>query len=564
MATSQSLKTIRLDVLAGPATDSVIVSSVKPHIIGRGGQSDVRLMDETVSRRHAQVWMAADTWLISDLESRHGTTLNGVPLAGNQASPIKDGDLVGIGPWTFIVRTSAKPPTTGFLTTTDDLVQSTQRVQKVPQAELSIRAQGRLDMITEAAATISASNSETELGEAVLKAVTGGTGVSRAAFLRHVGSGDEVELISYKGPGAGPKLGTDFSRSLIRAAGEGNVVRMDAGGAAPMNWGQSIVQLGIHSAICAPIMVNNTLAAFIYLDARNTEAGVQDDAAAFCSAIAKIAGMALGNLRASDIRARQKELETDIQAAHDAQMRLMPPPRGKMGRVTYAMRSIPGRLVAGDLFDAFPLADGRVALFLGDVAGKGVGAALLMATAQSHLNGSLRQFGDPGRALNEVNRYIAHHCVDGKFISLWVGVLSPRDDGSSVLSFVDAGHGYWLVRPNDGRVQRPTYRGGLPMGVDADTVYESESMVLSAGSRIVVYSDGVVEQTSPEGNDFGVDRAIFSLEPCPSPDVDVETLVRAVIDFAAPVNVSGSGSRAAVDRVVRLADDVTVASILIE
>jgi serine phosphatase RsbU (regulator of sigma subunit) len=105
----------------------------------------------------------------------------------------------------------------------------------------------------------------------------------------------------------------------------------------------------------------------------------------------------------------------------------------------------------------------------------------------------------------------------------------------------------------------------LPLGVEADAGYEAETLVLPTRSRLVVYSDGVVEQQSPEGNEFGVDRAIETLAACGDVETDVESLVRGVIEFAHPTNpnnASGSNSRAG-ERTARLADDVTVASIIV-
>jgi serine phosphatase RsbU (regulator of sigma subunit)/pSer/pThr/pTyr-binding forkhead associated (FHA) protein len=561
MATTQ-VKTIKLDVLAGPPVDPILVSSNKPHVIGRGNAADIRLLDETVSRRHAQFWLAADTWLMSDLGSRHGTSLNGVRLPAEQALPIKENDLISLGPWTFVVRTGHRHTTTGFLTTQDDVVAATRRVQRVPQAELTIKAQAKLDLIAESAATIAGAINEAALAATTIDAAAAGTGVARVAFLRHI-NGQDVDLIASRGPVSGPRGGLDFSRSLLRAAAEGNVVRLD--NEAQPNFGQSIVQLGIHSAICAPVMVGGTPAGYLYLDSRAGESAVASDAAAFCHTIARIAGLALANLRTREIRERQEELQSDLEAAHEAQVRLLPSPRGRLNRVGYAMRSIPGRHVAGDLFGALAIDGERTAVFLGDVSGKGVGAALLMATAKAHLDASLKHHGDAARAVTEANHYVGQHCVDGKFISLWLGVFTPRSDGTTELAFIDAGHGYWLVRDADGSARRASYQGGLPLGVDGEARYDAETMILQPRARVVVYSDGVVEQQSPEGIDFGVDRAIQTLEPCGDVETDVEALVRGVIDFAhppTPGSSSGSASRSGA-RTTRLADDVTVASIIV-
>lgn len=566
MATTQ-VKTFKLDVLAGPPVDPIVVTSAKTHVVGRGNAADIRLLDETVSRRHAQFWLAADTWLMSDLGSRHGTSLNGVRLPAEQALPIKENDLIGLGPWTFVVRTGHRHTTTGFLTTQDDVVAATRRVQRVPQAELTIKAEAKLDLIAESAATIAAALDEAGLATATINAASAGTGVARVAFLRHI-NGEDVDLIASKGPVSGRSGvgGLDFSRSLLRAAAEGEVVRLDH--EATPNFGQSIVQLGIHSALCAPVMVGSSPGGYLYLDSRAGESAVAQDAAAFCRAIARIAGLALGNLRAREIRQRQEELQHELEAAHEAQVRLLPPPRGTLHRVGYAMRSIPGRHVAGDLFGALALEGGRTAIFLGDVSGKGVGAALLMATAKAHLDASLVFHGDAARAVAEANHYVSQHCGDGKFISLWLGVFTPQPDGNTELSFIDAGHGYWLVRDGAGGVRRAQYRGGLPLGVESTAGYEAETLILPPRSRMVIYSDGVVEQQSPEGVEFGVERAIETLASCGDVETDVESLVRGVIDFAHPAFSSSSGVSSGsnsrpTDRVARLADDVTVASIIV-
>jgi len=563
MPNTPVIEPIHLEVLAGPEIPAPVLSPDKPHVLGRTGQADIRLLDETVSRRHAQIFLRADAWYVTDLESRHGTTLNGITLTPNNPAPLQEGDLLRLGPWTFRVRFGTKGPSTSLLSTSDDAGEIASRVQRVPAHELNLRAQHRLELLIDCSATIAAAVTEQSLANAALDAVIAGTLFPRAAFIRHVGSSDGVELIAYKGPDAAdpsrkggmPSLGV--SRSLLRAASEGQVVRMDSGSSA--NYGQSIIDLGIHSAICAPVMMGANPAAYLYLDARGGETQVQPDAAAFCQAISRICGLALSNLNRATLEARQKSLENDLKAARDAQSLIMPPPGGQHGRITYAMHSEPGRIVAGDLFDVVPLKDGKVGVFLGDVAGKGVGAALLMATVQAHLNASLRNNSNPGRVIEEVNRHIAPYCADGKFITLWLGIFDPA---RNMLDYVDAGHGYWLLRRPGGVPGKVPAQGGLPLGIDATTSYEFESVSLTAGTRLIVFSDGVVEQQSPTGDEFGINSVIEVLTGCDTPDHDVSTLVKAVKDHAAPHLMNAQPRPFEPVPTVALADDVTAASVL--
>ena len=231
---------------------------------------------------------------------------------------------------------------------------------------------------------------------------------------------------------------------------------------------------------------------------------------------------------------------------------IMPADSASISGVRYAMRMKPGRMVAGDLFDVVPLDENRVAIFLGDVAGKGISAAILMATAQTHLSICLRQHADPAKALAMTNQHICAHAASNKFISLFLGVFDAR---SATLSYVDAGHGYWLLAHADGSVLRGSVPGegagdqgggGIPLGIDPEFPFTSRTITLPKGSRLVVFSDGVAEQPGPEGEQFSVERAIAALSSTRDVEQDARTLFDAVLNYA---------------KTDSLADDTTVASV---
>src|SRR5205814_10676781 len=127
----------------------------------------------------------------------------------------------------------------------------------------------------------------------------------------------------------------------------------------PVNYGQSIASLGIHSALCAPIVFGAAVVGFLYFDARGQESPVHPEAAGFCQAISRMCGLAMANLKRAELELRQRRLEADLTAAREAQQLIMPPNAGTIGRIRYALRSRPGRTVAGDLFDLVELDDGR-------------------------------------------------------------------------------------------------------------------------------------------------------------------------------------------------------------
>jgi len=510
-----------LDPVTGPEFPRIELIDGERHVMGRSSDADIRLVEDTVSRRHAAVEVADGEWTVTDLGSRHGTFVNTARLASNVARALHDGDLMRIGPWTFRVRIGERRYST--VRTTDDTGGPESQVALVPPSELRSLAQHRLELLIRCSAQINAAEDEVQLGESVLSAALEGTGYARGAFVRPEEGTAAVSIVAFQGPSGERGEALTISRSLVAAAATGELARLEGG--TQSSYGQSIVSLDIHSAMCAPVRVDGSVSAFVYLDARGTEAAVRSDAAEFCSALADMSGMALANLRTREVRERQVQLNRDLDAAHRAQKMLLPKPTGTVGGVCYAVRMEPGRRVAGDLFDVVELPDGRVAVFLGDVTGKGVGASLLMATTQTRLNLALTQFGDAAQAVREVNRYLTAHTAEELFVSLWVGLFDPRN---RAVSFVDAGHGWWLLRPREGSAVAPESEGGLLLGVSATAEYEADTITLEPGTRVVVFSDGVVEQPGPSGEQFGRGRAIAALSDSPGTGEDVETLFEAV------------------------------------
>jgi serine phosphatase RsbU (regulator of sigma subunit) len=288
------------------------------------------------------------------------------------------------------------------------------------------------------------------------------------------------------------------------------------------------VQLGIKQAVCAPVMTEESVSAFLYLDARSEGARTEPDAPAFCGALAQLAGIALGNLARRDIEDRHAALQAELSEAHGVQRTLMPGERGRAGRWQYAVRMVPGRTVAGDLFDIVQLPDGRVAFVLGDVAGKGAAAGVVMTAVIAQLHASLAADPDPGHAARTLNRYLVSR-THGRFVSLWLGVAEP--EGGAV-RFVDAGHGHGLIVRATGGPEPLPRPNAMVLGAADEAPFTASSMTLPPGDRIVLFSDGVVEQRSPEGELFGTERAASALQRSRSHAEDVEALHRAVCAWA--------------------------------
>ena len=522
----------------GGEIGSPVIAGEGPVTIGRSRDCDICLPDPSVSRRHVSMVKREGQWFVTDLGGRHGTTLNGVRLKQDQPVVAADGDFIRIGPYTFRLLFGPQKP--GILASTDQEIAADTIVERVSNREIGTLAQRRLELLCDGAVTIHLASDEERLAETIVQLALAGTGFHRAAVLRPTGSSDQVEVLASRDLKTGKAGEFSYSRSLLREAASGQIARLTQRGDHQL--GQSIERLGIIGALCAPIVLDASVVGYLYLDSRQSEQQGYADAVGFCHAVSRLAGLALSNLKRADLQLRQHRLEEDLKGAREAQAFLCPKGEGTFGRLRYAMRTHPGRFVAGDLFDIFDLGEGRVAICFGDVTGQGVAAAIHMTAALSALRAALARYHDPSLAVEDVNRYIAERSPDHMFVSLWVGVY---DGGPSSLRYVDGGHGHWIIKRRGQSPVEASQPKNLLVGIDPDYAYTPVELTLEPGDRIIIYSDGIIEQTSPEGEAFEKKRVMEVLERTGSPAEDVTTLFEAVNEFADS----------------HLDDDTTVASI---
>ncbi len=504
-------------------------------LIGRSAEADWPLPDPSVSRRHAVVSRHGDTWLLTDLISRHGTSINSQRIDANTPAPIEEGDVIAFGSWRCRCTSSNANPgvTTPFAQSPADPAS----VSAIPGQQLGGVAQRGLDVLMELTAALESLDTRQAVAQAAADAVRRATGWRRVIVVE-IASEPELAVLGSTSEEV-PKV----SRSLLEQAAQQGLVQMTVQQDA-RDHAHSIMELGIRSAICAPIHVDGAPAAFMTIDTRDAEGVVPMDAASFCQSVARLVGLGFQRISATAMRDRHRQLQEDLSAARRAQELLSPPKKGRHGSVAYCFESIPGRVVAGDLFDVFPLDANRTAFFLGDVSGKGVGAAMLMAACQSALRTRLLSGASLAQALTDANADLHKRTDASKFITLIAGVF---DTSNRVVTLADAGHGFALGMRR-GQIERIESDSGFPLGIVADAEYAGVQLSLEDYSGLVVFSDGAVEQPDAHGTQFGVDGVVRALEQVHSVDLVVAGLVDAVSAHAG----------------VAFADDLTAAALWVE
>jgi serine phosphatase RsbU (regulator of sigma subunit) len=186
---------------------------------------------------------------------------------------------------------------------------------------------------------------------------------------------------------------------------------------------------------------------------------------------------------------KRYRLEAELACAAEVQARLLPDSYPDTPEFEFAARCLPAQQVGGDFYDWIEVSPGVIAVTLGDVMGKGMGAAMLMTTAMAAIHAATLQNG-PAAAVQLAERAIRSNLERAEsFVTLFHAHLNVR---SRVLSFVDCGHGYLFLRRAGGSVEELGPRG-LPLGVVAKERYREGTVTFGQGDTLVVYSDGVID-----------------------------------------------------------------------
>jgi sigma-B regulation protein RsbU (phosphoserine phosphatase) len=221
-------------------------------------------------------------------------------------------------------------------------------------------------------------------------------------------------------------------------------------------------------------------------------------------------------------------LKSELEVARDIQQAMLPSgAQYADGAVVFGLTR-PANTVGGDFYDVLPQADGRLVLALGDVAGKGSPAALLMALLLAMLRTLVDEGLDGARLITRLNAQVARHSPASRFITLFYAVYDPRD---GTLTYVNAGHLPGILRRADGHFERVgADHNGLALGMFDHAEYEAHAITVAPGDLLVLYSDGITEAETRGGRPFEESglEAVVSAEAAADPEVLSRALFRAV------------------------------------
>lgn len=256
------------------------------------------------------------------------------------------------------------------------------------------------------------------------------------------------------------------------------------------------------AALLMPLCTGEGLLGFVAIGEKLSSEDYTSGELEILSALSGQMSLVVENLELLEERVRNEALERQMDLARTVQKRLLPVSLPVVQGCELAARIKPCLDVAGDYYDAFTFQDNRLLVAVGDVSGKGMGPALIMANLQASMRTALQAGLTLDAALVTINRMVFENTPDDMFITLFAACYTPSEGG---LSFVNAGHNPPMLFRRSGETAVLS-DGGLLLGVRDGVNYSTGTVKCMPGDTLLLYTDGVTEAMNPDGEEFGEER----------------------------------------------------------
>ncbi|MBK5255704.1 MAG: SpoIIE family protein phosphatase [Vicinamibacteria bacterium] len=254
--------------------------------------------------------------------------------------------------------------------------------------------------------------------------------------------------------------------------------------------------------LCGPLQSRDgRLLGVVQLLNKKGRSGFSTDDQALLLAFASIAGVAIDRARLVEAAVESKRIEESLRLAHDIQMGMLTRRFPSQGVAMHADLE-PARAVGGDFYDLLEQ-DGRVWFTVGDVSGKGMGAALFMAITLTLFRASAEGASSPAEVMSRMNRTLSRDNQRSMFVTVFIALL---DIETGRVTFANGGHNPPYVLRESGVLECLSYAASPALGVFEDAVYANSDLALLPGDGMLLYTDGVTEAKAPNESFYGEAR----------------------------------------------------------
>jgi serine phosphatase RsbU (regulator of sigma subunit)/pSer/pThr/pTyr-binding forkhead associated (FHA) protein len=502
-------KSPQLEVIEGPRDSLHFLHELTRTelVAGRAPESGILLADRGVSRRHFQLTLLDGRWFVEDLGSSNGTYVNGLKIL--QPLVLRPGDHIKAGPFTL----AFSPGEQEFGATILD-----QKLMSSARQELFDNASGRkLRAVLDLTASLGGVNDPEGIFLGVARHLFTLFPVADRVMLID-GVGESSQVVGALNRAGESSKDRRYSRSVLRRVTSENLGIIASRATGDLTAvGSTLGTMGVQSFACVPLHNgDNQVTGAILVDRFEPGPPFSQEDLSLLTAIAISVSISLENGRLQKRLVDQARLQRDMAVAREIQQSYLPDiPTGPGWAGHEAAATLhPAREVAGDFYDVLTLSTGATLFLVGDVSGKGIPAALFLASVRTLIRHFAAETTNPGELLRTVNNRLAADNPKMMFVTLLLALVQP--DGEIILA--SGGH------PPPARFRPGTpasffgLRPGRLLGIDpVDQPFPTTRLRLSPGETLLMYTDGVNEAPMAEhlSIQFGNDRLCALLNARP-------------------------------------------------
>lgn len=502
--------------------------------LGRSTSAELSFPEDNgLSRRHLSLERDGDGWAITDLASKNGTILNGQKLAGR--APLKSGDRITAGHLILIYDSASARQSRPVVVfdPKDDADDQDFSATVVTDLAGLIKADAARNEAGAAAHQISAlirAGNELagqrplpELFRFILDLAIQAVKASRGVLMTF----EDGELVVKANQGEGFRISTAV-RDRVLNSGMSVLVR-DTSMDEAFRERRSILEQNIRTLMAVPLQTRDQIIGIIYVDSPPLTREFTKDDLNLLTVMANVAAIRIEQSRFAEIEQARTLLARDLEQAAEIQQRFLPSVAPKIRQVDLAGHNAPCQTVGGDYYDFFPYGEGRVAMVLGDVSGKGMPASLLMMGLQARVQVLIEEPQSLAAVVTKLNRITSANCPPNRFISLFFCIL---DGDTGEVVYCNAGHNPPVIARANGAWE--AVKGGGPVvGILPTIEYQEMRLKLEVGDTLVIYSDGVTEAADPQGEELdteGLAKIVVKHRHKPAAGIITE-INKAVLEF---------------------------------
>jgi len=487
-------------LIADLAGQRRVVVSRTPFTIGRQPDSDLTLPFPYISRHHAVIVFEEGCFFLVDQGSRSGCFVNRQRV---ERHLLRDGDVIHFGSLQGTpIGFQSQEPTAAI-----PLRTLLGQMSKGQPSELSL---SRLNWFVEVARRLNSLGGIHEILSALIEATLLLTGVERGYVFLRAAPG-RLSLAAGLNNENEPLIddGTISSTAIRKAIEEGREFIITDTHSQEAEPSHSMVAQSLRSIICIPLWKRSTerkkgamdeadIMGALYLDSRKPRSQLTEIDKDMLHLIATEATTLVENAALAKIEEEGRRYREELKIASEIQQGLMKVRIPELNFSKVSARSLPCEDIGGDFYDAISV-DESLYLVVADVSGKGVSAALLGSTLQGIVYAQVLARQPLAQIARFANSYLCHKEL-GKYATLVVLRLSS--DG--VVEYINCGHVQPLLHTLD-EVQ-PLRNSNLPVGLVEEASYESDTLTMKPGERILIVTDGITEAETPAGDPYGDQR----------------------------------------------------------